>query len=141
MFTAVGRQCVKTDKIMLRKMYLIPDDRLRGSSFMTREPTVLIRKQKAHLKKRKYHAEAVKIRKHHPYEQWLKVRRKMDDADIRKKIETNVIADFLSLIMPTGQVSQVSPPSTPPATPQKMRRGTQTDVTAASVTAPTYRRL
>ena len=46
------------------------------------------------MKKRKHHAEAVKIRKHHPYEQWLKVRRKMDEADIRKKTETNVFADF-----------------------------------------------
>ena len=34
--------------------------------------------------------------------------------------------------MPTGQVGKVSPP---PPTPQKMRRGTQTEVTAASVTA------
>ena len=67
-------------------MYLIPADRLRGSPFMTREPSsVSIRKQKAPVKKRKHHADAFKIRKHHPYEQWLKVRRKMDDADLRKK--------------------------------------------------------
>jgi len=103
---------------------------------MTRQPTVSIRKQKAHVKKHKHHAEAVKIRKHHPYEQWLKVRRKVDEADLRKKTETNVIADFLSRIMPTGQVSKVSPPTpSPPPTPQKMRRGKQTDVTPASVTA------
>ena len=75
-------------------MYLIPADRLRGSTFMTREPTVSIRKQKAPVKKRKHHSEAVKIRKHHPYEQWLKVRQKMDEADLRKKTETNVFADF-----------------------------------------------
>jgi len=60
----------------------------------------------------------------------------MDEADLRKKTETNVIADFLSRVMPTGQVSKVSPPPPPPPpTPQKERRGTQTDVTAASVTA------
>jgi len=94
-------------------MYLIPADRLRGSPFMTRQPSsVSIRKQKAPVKKRKYHSEAVKIRKHHPYEQWLKVRRKMDEADLRKTTETNVIADFLSRVMPTGQASKVSPPST-----------------------------
>jgi len=75
-------------------MYLIPADRLRGSPFMTREPMVSIRKQKAPVKKRKHHAEAFKIRKHHLYEQWLKVRRKLDEADLRKKTETNVIADF-----------------------------------------------
>jgi len=107
-------------------MYLIPADRLRGSPFMTREPSSV--------SIRKHHAEAVKIRKHHPYEQWLKVRRKRDEADLRKKTETNLIADFLSRVMPTGQVSKVSPPQPLPS-PQKMRRGTQTDVTAASVTA------
>ena len=98
---------------------------------MTREPTVSIRKQKAPVKKRKHHAEAVKIRNHHPYEQWLKVRRKIDEADLRKKTETNVVGDILSRVMPTGQASKVTPP--PPI--QKVRRGTQTDVTAASVTA------
>ena len=86
------------------------------------------------MKKHKHHSYAVKIRKHHPYEQWLKVRRKMDEADLRKKTETNVIADFLSRVMPTGQVSKVTPPPPPPP-PHKMRRGTQTDVTSASVTA------
>jgi len=117
-------------------MYLILADHLRGSPFMTREPTVSIRKENAPVKKRKHHAEAVKICKHHPCEQWLKVRRKMDEADLRKKTETYVFADFLSRVMPTGQVSKVSPPPPPPPpTPQKMRRGTQTDVTAASVTA------
>ena len=59
------------------------------------------------MKKRKHHAEAVKIRKHHPYEEWLKVLRKMDEADLRKKTETNVIADFLSRVMPKGQASKV----------------------------------
>jgi len=72
---------------MLRKMYFIPADRLRGSSSMTRETTVSIRKQKAPVKKRKHHAEAVKIRKHHPYEQWTK-------KILEKKTETNVFADF-----------------------------------------------
>ena len=91
-------------------MYLIPADCLRGSPFMTRDPSsVSIRKQKAPVKKRKHHSEAVKIRKLHLYEQWLKVRRKMDEADLRKKTETNVIADYLSRVMPTGQASKVSP--------------------------------
>ena len=118
---------------MLRKMYLIPADRLHNSPFMTREPMVSIRKQKAPVKKRKHHSEAVKIRKHHPNKQWLKVRRKMDEADLRKKTETYVIADFLSRVMLAGQASKVSPP--PMLTPQKLRRGTQTDLTAASVTS------
>ena len=96
------------------------------------------------MKKRKYHAEAVKIRKHHPYEQWLKLRQKMDEADLRKKTETNVFANFLSRVMPAGQASKGSPPPPPPhpmPPPPKLRRGTQTDVTSASVTASPYRRL
>jgi len=51
----------------------------------------------------------------------------MDEADLRKKTETNVFAEFLSKVMPTGQAAP--PPS------QKMRRGTQTAVSSASVTA------
>jgi len=60
---------------------------------MTREP-VSIRKKKEPVKKRKHHhtyADPVKIRKYHPYEQWLKMRQKMD---LRKKTETNAFADF-----------------------------------------------
>ena len=91
------------------------------------------------MKKRKHHAEAVKIRKHHPYEQWLKMRRKMDEAELRKKTETNVFADFLSRVMPAGQTSKDSPPPIP--TPPNLRRGTRTDVMTASLTASTYRRL
>jgi len=71
---------------MLRKMYLIRADRLRGSPFMTREPAKFaIRKKKEPIKKRKHHAEEVKVRKHHPYEHWLNVRGKIDEADVKKR--------------------------------------------------------
>jgi len=75
-------------------MYVIPAYRLHGSPFMKREPAVSIRKQRETVKKRKYHVEAVKIRKLHPCEQWLKVRQKMDETDLRKKNETNEFADI-----------------------------------------------
>jgi len=115
---------------MLRKMYLIPVDRLHGSPFMTREPTVSKRKHQETVKKRNPYAEAIKIRKHNPYEAWLKMRHKMEEADVRKKTETNAFADYLS------RASKVSPPPTsPPPMSQKMHRGTQTDVTSASVIA------
>ena len=121
---------------MLRKMYLIPADRLHGSPFMSREPAaVSIRKHRGTVKKRNPYAEANKIRKHHPHEEWLKMRKKVDEADLRKKTETNVFAEFLSKVMPTGQDSKVSPPPPPPMpTPPKLRCGTQTDVTSASLT-------
>jgi len=54
----------------------------------------------------------------------------MDEADLRKKTETNVFAEFLSKVMPKGQAALP-----PPTTPQKMRRESQTAVTSASVTA------
>jgi len=65
-------------------MYLVPADHLDGDK---RSP----------LKKRKHHPyeEQVKIRKHHLCEEWVKMRQKMDEADIRKKTETNAFADFL----------------------------------------------
>jgi len=115
---------------MLPKMYLIPADRLPVSPFMSRDTTT-VSKRKHREKKRDPYAEARKIRKHHPYEEWLKLRKKMDEADLRKKTETNVFAEFLSNVMPKGQAA----PHPPPSTPQKMRRWTQTSVTSASVTA------
>jgi len=62
------------------------------------------------------------------------MRKQIEEADLRKKAETNVFAEFLSKVMPNGQASKVPP--TPPPTPQKMRRGPQTDVTSASITTP-----
>jgi len=58
----------------------------------TREQILIHQEQ---LKKRKHdpYEEQVQISKHHPH-QWLKMRQKMDEADIRKKTETNAFADF-----------------------------------------------
>jgi len=60
------------------------------------------------------------------------MRQKMGEAD-RKKTETNAFADFLRRVMPTSS-EPASKASPPPPPPQKTRRGTQTDVTSASVT-------
>jgi len=116
-------------------MNLIPADRLHVSPFLTRDQ-VSIRKHRETVKKRNYHtyAEAIKIRIHHPYDECLKVRQKMDVKHLRKKLDTNAFLDFLSRVIPTGQASKISPPRPPPPTPPKMRHGTQTDVTSASVT-------
>jgi len=75
-------------------MYLIPADRLHGSPFMTWEPTVSKHKHGETVKKRNPYAEAFKIRKHHPNQTWLKMRHKMDEAELKKKTETNAFADF-----------------------------------------------
>jgi len=61
----------------------------------------------------------------------------MEEADLRKKTDTNAFREFLSRVMPTGRASKGSPPPQPPPgpTPQKMRPGTQMAVTSASFTA------
>ena len=46
------------------------------------------------------------------------MRQKLDEADLRKKTETDAFADFLSQVMLTGQASKVSPPA-PPSSNQK----------------------
>jgi len=72
---------------MLRKMYLNPADNLHDSPFMSREPTAVSkRKHRETVKKRNPYAGAIKIRKHHPYEEWLKMRHKMDEAELRKRL-------------------------------------------------------
>jgi len=73
---------------MLRKMYLIPADRLHISPFMSREPMAFSkRKHRETVKIPDPYAEAKKIRKHHPYEEWLAMRKKMDEGDLRKKTD------------------------------------------------------
>ena len=89
-------------------MYLTSADNLHGSPFMSREPTVSKRKHRETVKKRDPYAETKKIRKNHPNEEWLKMRKKMDDTDLRKKTETNVFAEILSKVMPRGQASNVA---------------------------------
>jgi len=60
----------------------------------------------------------------------------MDEADLRKKTEKNVFAEFLSKVMPKGQAALPPPP-----TPQKMRRGTRTAVTVALPQPQPHHRL
>ena len=98
----------ETDKTMLRKMYFIPADQLYGSAFMSREPSAVSkRKHRETVKKRNPYSEAIKIRNHHPYEEWLKMRHKKDEDDPRKKYSTKAFADILIRLMPTGQSSNV----------------------------------
>jgi len=60
---------------------------------MSREQTTFS-KRKHREKKRDPYAEAGKIRKHHPYEEWLKLRKKMDEADMRKKLRRMCLRIF-----------------------------------------------
>jgi len=78
-------------------MYLIPADRFHGPRFMSREPTVSKRKYRETVNKSKHRkacAEGIQIGKQHPHEEWLKMRQKMDEADLRKKNETDDLQIF-----------------------------------------------
>ena len=119
----LAKLILETDKILLRKMYLIPADRLQVSPLMQRN-------REEQVKERKYQ-ELVKKRNLDPYEEWLKMRQKIDEAEIMKK-ETNAFADFLRRVMRTGQTSKDSTDPNP-RTHQMLRRPTQTDVTSAGV--------
>ena len=87
----------ETDKIMLRKMYLIPADRYNGSPFKSPEPTVSKRKYRETVNKSKHRkacAEGIQIGKQHPHEEWLKMRQKMDEADRGKKTDECICRIF-----------------------------------------------
>jgi len=74
--------------------------------------------------------------KQHPHTEWIKLRTKHREAVVRRNARTKEIADYIKQIMPTA-----TNPQSPTADIQlpkpkaKSRRGTQTDVTTASVAA------
>ena len=47
--------------------------------------------------------------KHHPYEEWVKMRHKIREADIRRKTRTKAISDFLRRLMPERALPSPSP--------------------------------
>jgi len=91
---------------MLRKMYLVPADRMQRP--LSRK-NHLMYEDKKHLK-------------YHLYEKWDKMRQKKGGVD-RQKTETKVTADILRRLMHySSKLSSKSPPHTPL---QKTRRGTR----------------
>ena len=66
---------------MLRKMYLVPADHYRRG--------------RSSPKKR-----SSRRKKQHAYEELVKMRHKIREADIRRKTRTKAISDFLSRVMP-----------------------------------------
>jgi len=70
---------------MLRKMYLVPADRMQRP--LRRKNSVI-------------HTDKKRV-KHHTYEKLDNMRQEINEADIRKKTETNAFADILRRVMPT----------------------------------------
>ena len=73
-------------------MYLVPADCLHED----KSSPLKNRKRHPKIKKHKHHPyqQQVKIHKHHPYEEWVKMCKTIDEADIRKKTDTNAFVDF-----------------------------------------------
>jgi len=70
---------VKGEKI-LHKMHLVPAD--------------LLHRDRRPLKRKK--------RKYHPYEGCVKMRQRIGGGDIRQKMQTKAIVEFLRRVMPTS---------------------------------------
>ena len=52
----------------------------------------------------------IKRRLHHPYEKWVKFRKKISEDDTKRKKQIKVVADFLKKILPDTATSQVVSP-------------------------------
>ena len=72
--------------------------------------------------------------KQHPHTEWIKLRTKHCEAELRRNARTKEIADYMKQILPAATNPQTpSPDLELPTLKAKSRRGTQTDVTSASV--------
>jgi len=71
---------------MFINMYLVPADQIE---YPIRRTNSVIHTDKKHVK-------------HYSYEEWVKMRKKMNEADFRKKTDTNAFEDFLRRLMPTS---------------------------------------
>ena len=96
---------------MLHKMYLVPADEYHPHTKRGRR----------------------RCTKLHPHNEWIKLRTKHREAELRRNARTKEIADYMKQILPAATNPQ-TPDLELPKLEAKSRRGTQTDVTSASVT-------
>ena len=102
---------------MLHKMYLVPAEQYHHPHTKRERPP---RRRRTKL---------------HPHTEWIKLRTKHREAELRRNARTKEIADYMKQILPAATNPQTpSPDLELPTLKAKSRRGTQTDVTSASVT-------
>ena len=80
---------------MLRKMYLVSADSFKQPSISplsAAQPKAPLPKKKKRQKQKK---------REHPYEKWVKYRKKIREADIKRKIQIQAITEFLKKCYPT----------------------------------------
>ena len=102
---------------MLHKMYLVPVEQCHHTHT-----------------KRERHPSRRRTKQHH-HTEWIKLRTKHRDADLRRNARTKEIADYMKQILPAARNPQTPNPDLQlPKLKAKSRRGKQTDVTSISVT-------
>jgi hypothetical protein len=73
--------------------------------------------------------------KQNPHTEWIMLRTKHREDELRRNARTNEIADYMKQILPAATNPQTHTPDLEkPTLKANSRRGTQTDVTSASVT-------
>ena len=128
---------------MLRKMYLVPAEKYseapkrhsppiseapRHTRSLSPQPPQK-KKKKKKKKSKKTKKKKAKKQKRHPYEKWVKYRKKMREDEIRRMTQMHAIADFLQKDLPVPPMTL--PPSAiakapPPPTTRRLDFGTQT---------------
>jgi len=87
---------------MLRKMYLVSAEKFSREARKKPPPLVSAPKQKSPHPplSKKNNKKTRKREKQHPYDKWVKFRKKMGEADITRKMRMKAIADFLQKVLP-----------------------------------------
>lgn len=125
---------------MLQKMYLIPADRFpaetatKRSEIVSAKPSTKkknrvssrphnITKKKKHVSARPHNITEInntttKKLGQHPHNEWIKMRTKIREADLRRKGRTKQVADFVKEIWPTSSSGEGGPEVSPGASSQ-----------------------
>ena len=78
-------------------MYLVSADRFKQPSISP----ISAAQRKAPLPKKKKKKRQKQKKREHPYEKWVKYRRKIREADIKRKTQIQAIEEFLKMYYPT----------------------------------------
>ena len=104
---------------MLRKMYLVSPDYVSHQLPPT-PPAPAPQQPKAAVpmsRTKKSNQRRRRVTKQHPYDKWVKLKCKIQDADIARKTLIEKIATFLQSILPYGGTTAGQAAMPPPATP------------------------
>jgi len=86
---------------MLRKMYLVSADSFKQPSISPLSAA----QPKAPLPKKKKKKRQKQKKREHPYEKWVKYRKMIREADIKRKTQIQAIAEFLKNVLPDKDIA------------------------------------